>query len=181
MMNRMRLILWLVVSGLCLQPSIWAQTKSGATAKTPPQVESAESRSQRIFALRLRPGQDLRQELIRFTAERSIRAGFIYTAVGSLRKAVIRCADQEKGTAWNEKLELVSLVGTLSTEGSHLHLSVSDKNGKTFGGHLLDGCVVYTTVELVIGDLDDLTFVRENDPDSGYQELKIKDRRSKFN
>jgi uncharacterized protein len=41
-------------------------------------------------------------------------------------------------------------------------------------GHLLDGNVVYTTVEIVIAHLSDLSFTRVLDETYGYRELVIK-------
>ena len=52
-----------------------------------------------------------------------------------------------------------------------LHLAVSDSTGRTIGGHLLDGCRVYTTAEIVLGELPQLEFRREADATFAYQEL----------
>ncbi|MBQ9988085.1 MAG: DUF296 domain-containing protein, partial [Erysipelotrichales bacterium] len=72
--------------------------------------------------------------------------------------------------------EIVSLTGTLSTEGLHLHISVSDKEGRVWGGHLSDGCVIYTTAEIVLGELEQYTFTREMDENTGYKELVVRER-----
>jgi predicted DNA-binding protein with PD1-like motif len=71
-------------------------------------------------------------------------------------------------------LKIVSLVGTLGQDGVHLHISIADSTGKTTGGHLVDGCLVYTTAEIVIGDAQGLTFSREQDEQTGYKELRIR-------
>ena len=128
----------------------------------------------RVFALRLTPGQDLRQELETFTKTHRIGAGFILTAVGSLRRTQLRLADQEGATTFEGKYEIVSLVGTLSPDGPHLHLSLSDSSGKTVGGHLVAGCEIYTTAEIVIGDATEMAFTREVDQKTGYKELTIR-------
>jgi predicted DNA-binding protein with PD1-like motif len=65
-------------------------------------------------------------------------------------------------------------VGTLSLHGIHLHISISDKNGKTIGGHLVEGCIIYTTAEIVIGTSEDFIFMRAVDQNTGYKELEIK-------
>jgi len=127
----------------------------------------------RTYALRLRPGDDLRQQLTAFTQQHRITAGAIVTCVGSLTTATLRLANQEEPTVYHGHFEIVSLVGTLSTHGSHLHLSIADSTGRTLGGHLLDGNRIYTTAELVIGVLEELEFRRETDPVSTYQELSI--------
>lgn len=127
----------------------------------------------RSYALRLRPGQDLRQQLLAFTQEHHLQAAAIVTCVGSLTTTTLRLANQSGPTVYKGHFEIVSLVGTLSVNGSHLHLAVADSTGRTVGGHLLDGNIVYTTAELVIGVLEELDFRREPDPVSTYNELSI--------
>jgi uncharacterized protein len=125
----------------------------------------------KINAIRLHPGQDLLQALETFAAENNILAGFILTCVGSLRQANLRLSDQEDESFYERTFEIVSLVGTLGPDGSHLHISLSDSDGRTIGGHLLPGCLIYTTAEIVLGDLDDLVFRRPIDPQTTYDEL----------
>jgi predicted DNA-binding protein with PD1-like motif len=55
-----------------------------------------------------------------------------------------------------------------------LHLAVSDHTGKTLGGHLMDGCIVRTTAEIAILSIEDLSFKREKDDKTGYDELVVK-------
>lgn len=129
-----------------------------------------------IHALRLRPGQDLKRELDAFARQENLRAGFVVTCVGSLRKAVFRPANQPGPMVLEQKMEIVSLVGTLSPDGSHLHIALSDSTGATIGGHLLEGCEIYTTAEIVLGEAEHLQFRRETDPETTYRELKIEKR-----
>lgn len=126
-----------------------------------------------FFALRLRPGQDLGFELSRFVRENNLQAGFIVTCVGSLRQAALRLANRSETTMYEDKFEIVSLVGTLDAEGYHLHISLSDGQGRTIGGHLMAGCLIYTTAEIIIGEADHLLFSRPFDPETGYPELKV--------
>jgi uncharacterized protein len=136
-------------------------------------IDGGVSTSARIFVLRLKPGQDLREELEKLTKAANIRAGFILTAVGSLQKASLRLADQTQTSTFTQKFEIVSLTGTLSTDGVHLHVALSDAEGKTTGGHLVAGSIIYTTAEIVIGEARDLVFTRETDERTGYKELKV--------
>ena len=66
----------------------------------------------------------------------------------------------------------MSLVGTLGPGGSHLHVSLSDKDGRTVGGHLMSATVV-TTCEVVLCDIPALTFDRVFDEETGFDELRI--------
>ncbi len=127
----------------------------------------------RAHALRLRPGQDLRQELQAYAQAHHLRAAAVLTTVGSLTTVALRLANQEGATTRHGHFEIVALSGTVSVNGSHLHLAVSDSTGHTFGGHLLDGCRVYTTAEIVLTELPELDFTRPPDAVTTYQELRI--------
>lgn len=135
--------------------------------------------SMQTYSVRLRPGQDLKKEIDAIVTQERIGAGAVLTCVGSLTDVALRLANQEGPTVWRGHFEIVSLVGTLSMNGSHLHLSVSDSTGKTMGGHLVDGCTIYTTAELVIGVMPEIDYVREVDPTFGYKELVVKKRKKK--
>ena len=79
----------------------------------------------------------------------------------------------------NERYEIVSLVGTLSDGRGHLHVSLSDAEGKVVGGHVLGDMVVFTTAEIVIGECEQVTFKRELDPRTGFGELTVNPRDSR--
>jgi predicted DNA-binding protein with PD1-like motif len=122
---------------------------------------------------RLKPGQDLFDEIEAFTARKEIRAGCVLCSVGSLTHASLRLANREFLSEYAGHFEIVSLTGTVSTHGSHLHLSISDGDGNTIGGHLVSGCKVYTTAEIVLAAFPELVYRREHDEASGYEELVV--------
>ena len=126
----------------------------------------------KFYALRLVPGSDLKNELIDFVNKNEIESGVIVTCVGSLQKAKLRLSDLSIFRK-DESFEIVSLVGTLCKDGLHLHISISDYTGKTFGGHLLDGNIIHTTAEIVIGVCDEFYFKRKFDEKTGFKELSI--------
>ncbi len=163
---------WLIALIVVLSGVATGQTQSGRP------VEAGESKTMKVFALRLKPGEDLRRQIEALVKEKKIQAGFVMTTVGSLREASIRLADQPSATKFEGKYEIVSLVGTLSKSGVHLHISISDSSGRTIGGHLVEGCLIYTTAEIVIGEADELTFNREADAQTTYQELTIRKRQN---
>jgi uncharacterized protein len=127
----------------------------------------------KVIAFRLSPGSDLRNEIQRKASENKISAGWILTCVGSLRKANLRYANQNKHSALEGFFEIVSLTGTVSVNGSHLHISISDEHGVTIGGHLLEGNIIYTTAEIVIGYDEEIRFTREIDSATGWRELVV--------
>jgi predicted DNA-binding protein with PD1-like motif len=53
-------------------------------------------------------------------------------------------------------------------------VALADSDGKTIGGHLMDGSAVFTTVELVIGEAVGLLFRREVDERTTFKELDIR-------
>lgn len=134
------------------------------------------SRQSRHLALRLAPGQDLAEELRRAVDEHGLSAVGVVTCVGSLTEVTLRYANQEEATKLSGHFEIVSLVGTLEPGGGHLHIAVSDGQGQTLAGHLLDGSKVYTTAEIVLVSLDDLNFTRKPDPVTTYHELSVERR-----
>ncbi len=130
----------------------------------------------KYYALRLTPEQDLKMELLAFVRTHNLKAAFIATCTGSLQQASLRLADRKEGSLYDNKFEIVSLVGTLGNDTAHLHLSIADTDGQVTGGHLLNGSLIYTTAEIVIGELTDLNFVRKEDEQTGYNELVIETR-----
>jgi uncharacterized protein len=128
----------------------------------------------KIHAFRLIPGQGLREEIEALVRKEGIAAGWIVTCVGSLTVAHLRLASQAEGTVFTGPYEIISLTGTVSTNGCHLHLGVSDSTGRTLGGHLLAGSRVYTTAEIVMGESRELVFTREADGTTHWAELQIK-------
>lgn len=127
-----------------------------------------------VHVFRLKPHEDLKVAIVEYAKANSITAGIVLTCVGSLEEYHIRFANEKAGKKQWGYFEIVSLTGTFSTTSSHLHISVSDSKGNTTGGHLLDGNHIYTTAEIAIGALPDLTFQREIDPTYGFSELVVK-------
>jgi predicted DNA-binding protein with PD1-like motif len=130
----------------------------------------------KTHAFRLKPGEDLKASINSFVKQHDIKAGWIVTCVGSLTRYSIRFANQPDSDTASGHFEIVSLVGTVSVNGSHLHISFSDSTGKTTGGHLQDGCIIYTTAEIVIGESNELLFTREKDGTTPWEELQVKRR-----
>ena len=128
---------------------------------------------------RLKPGEDLKKSIQEYINNNKIKAGWMVTCVGSLTDYNIRMANQSNPSSGNGHFEIVSLNGTLSENGSHMHISFSDSTGKTIGGHLMEGCRVYTTAEIVIQSSDEYIFKRENDGTTPWEELKIKKAKDK--
>mgnify|MGYP001387713704 CR=1 FL=1 len=124
---------------------------------------------------RLKPQQDLFDSIQEYVNENNIQAGVVLSAVGSLAHATLRLANKNIYNEYDGHFEIVSITGTVSVHGSHIHISISDGEGKTIGGHLVSGCKIYTTAEIVIAEFADVVYTRElYENDSGYEELSVK-------
>lgn len=122
---------------------------------------------------RLHRGADLLESIAGYCREKHIHAGYAACCVGCVSEAAIRSADGVTKRQYRERLEIVSLTGTVSEARCHLHISFSREDMSVLGGHLLPGCVVNTTAEVVLCELDGLTFSKAYDEDTGYNELHI--------
>lgn len=136
-------------------------------------INNMPSTQNHVF--RLKPGADLKTSIQDFVNAHHITAGWIVTGVGSLTDYHIRFANQPDASSGSGHFEIVSLTGTLSSNGSHLHISLSDSTGHTIGGHLMEGNKVYTTAEIVIQSTDEWLFTREKDGSTPWEELQITD------
>ena len=130
-------------------------------------------------AFRILPGKDLYNTLKLYASVDKDASFAIVTCVGSLKKCVVRMAgatpENVKIVTIDGPLEIVSVVGTITGSGIHVHISVSDKDGNTKGGHLMPGSIVDTTAEVVLANLaaSNIKMTREFDPQTGFNELKI--------
>lgn len=88
-----------------------------------------------------------------------------YPSVTYMKHITVRLKD---GQLFREEVE--NLV-----KSCHIHVSVSDRNGHCFGGHLKEGCAVFCTIELVIGILEEVVYHRTMDAETGFEELSVKE------
>ncbi|HKU18760.1 MAG TPA: PPC domain-containing DNA-binding protein [Candidatus Saccharimonadales bacterium] len=134
----------------------------------------------KTHTFRLKPGNDLKTGIEKFIKTNNIQAGFIITCVGGLSQATMRMAgalpDKQDIRTYEGDFEITSLVGTVSVNGVHLHMSISDKEGKSFGGHLKEGTIIHPTAEVVIGEDEQAVYTRELDEETGFPELKVNER-----
>lgn len=126
-----------------------------------------------MIPLRLAPGDDLRAALDAARAARGLSAAFVLQGIGSLSVARLRFAGADDAATLHGDIEILTLAGSLSESGSHLHMSIADAEGRVHGGHVAAGCIVRTTAELVLLALPDHRFTRAFDAATGFAELVI--------
>ncbi|MBX4205227.1 MAG: DNA-binding protein [Candidatus Doudnabacteria bacterium] len=125
------------------------------------------------ITIRLKRGQDLKEGIVAIVKENNVKAGVIVSAVGCIDKATLRIADGKTVKTWDKKFEIVSITGTVSVNGCHIHVSLSDTDGMVVGGHLKEGCIINTTAEIVILNFEDTEYLRPPDATTGYDELEV--------
>ena len=120
---------------------------------------------------RLHRGEDLLCAIRALAQEQHLQSAVVLSAVGCVSRARLRDASGVTVRAIDEPCEIVSLMGTVSEARTHLHISLSREDLATLGGHLLEGCIVNTTCELVLGELEGWRFGVEQDGETGYDEI----------
>ena len=123
---------------------------------------------------RLKYGEDILIELKKYLSSNNIKAAVLLSSVGCVTKARIRDASGVSIKEIEENMEIISITGTLSKERCHLHIALSKEDLSTIGGHMVEGCLVNTTTEIVLLELKAFEFGSEFDESTGYDELAIK-------
>ncbi|MGI6225348.1 MAG: PPC domain-containing DNA-binding protein [Peptococcales bacterium] len=141
-------------------------------------VNIAQGSLGKIHAFRLTPDSDLLESLEEFIVENNIKTGLILSGVASLKQAVLRnpklfpdsfpMTDAYRVlTKLQCPLELLSLSGNITElDGkpfvhAHIVISKGDDDGLAFGGHLDKGCIIFSTAEIIIAEINDMKITRE--------------------
>jgi predicted DNA-binding protein with PD1-like motif len=105
-------------------------------------------RQGRIIFARLDHGEDIISQFTHLAEENEIETGAL-SAIGALSRAKIAYYDQISHKydeiALEEPVELASCFGNISLRDRqpfvHAHAVLSDKTGRTWGGHLVSGTI----------------------------------------
>jgi predicted DNA-binding protein with PD1-like motif len=127
-----------------------------------------------VLPVRLLPGVDLRRALEELVKANGAGSAFVLAGIGSLVDAKLRFANAAVETTLKGPYEILTLSGTLTPNGAHLHMTVSDDEGRVFGGHLTYGNEIRTTAEVLLAWTPDWALTRELDPRTGFDELVVR-------
>ncbi|HEX2974431.1 MAG TPA: PPC domain-containing DNA-binding protein [Bacteroidales bacterium] len=124
---------------------------------------------------RLSYGCDLLEELTNIAVKNQIALARV-EAIGAVQKAVIAYYDQKTLTyqslSFDYPLELIKLSGNISLKDGnpfvHAHVTLSDESGKSLGGHLASGTIVFSC-EFSIDVYDGPALTRGLDQQTGLQ------------
>lgn len=123
------------------------------------------------FAVRLKENDDITDTIEKICKDNSFNTAIVLASVGSIKHLKIRLAKAIDTIDIDKDFEILSLNGTISNGKSHLHICVSDDKGNCVGGHLLSGTKVNTTLELVLGILEEYESERTFDNNTSFGEI----------
>ncbi|WP_434564683.1 DNA-binding protein [Thermoanaerobacterium thermosaccharolyticum] len=129
----------------------------------------------RRFMGRFKYDNDLLQEITNFIINENIRSGEI-RIIGAVKKARFGYFNQStkeyKFIEKNEHMEILSAIGNISLKNGkpfpHVHITLADKDGNVFGGHLMEGTKIFAA-EFVIVDYGENSLERVDDEFTGLQ------------
>jgi len=130
-------------------------------------------KAREIFMGKLGYGCDLLEELTNICINRGIKLGRI-AAIGAVQKANIGFYNQEtrkyRFDIIEKPSEIASLLGNVSLKDGrpfvHAHVTLADEDGKSYGGHLGPGTIVFAC-EFVLEAFDGPAFNRYADEETG--------------
>ncbi|MFH0955765.1 MAG: PPC domain-containing DNA-binding protein [Candidatus Falkowbacteria bacterium] len=113
-------------------------------------MKTKKQKINKLVWLEIKNGDDLHGALSNYCLKNKIKAGLIF-AVGALKNAKFGFYDQTKkkylAETVNQPLEILSCLGNVSLKDGkpfvHAHLTVSDKTGRVYGGHLEKGTIIF--------------------------------------
>lgn len=142
-------------------------------------VRSIQTEAKRVIFSRMEPGEDVLETIETVAAEYGIESGQV-SLIGAISGAKLGYfhleANEYRDFTVDEDVEVVSCMGNISTlDGKamvHAHMIVADEAGKCYGGHLMPGCKVSVTIELVIMETT-AEVTRARDEKTGLNLLNI--------
>jgi predicted DNA-binding protein with PD1-like motif len=158
-----------------------------------PAVDSAVGGIKKVVVFRLAPGNDLLKSIAAQAEQNGIRYGLILGGAASLRHVVLRnvanypdafpITDKNRSyTHMEGPMELLGISGNISQlpDGKmqvHAHVTVSTSTpgspeGAAFGGHLVDGAIIFSTGEIAIAELTGVSMNRVWSDETKTMELK---------
>ena len=138
-------------------------------------TEFKKLKSREIFMGRLSYGCDLLEELTSVAIQNGVGLGRV-EAIGAVKTAQISFYNQTTQTyqflSLDHPLEITKLLGNISLKDGnpflHAHITLSDESGKSYGGHLAAGTIVFSC-EFLVEVLDGPLFNRSLDKETGLQ------------
>ena len=140
---------------------------------------SLEGHCGKLFFSRLKEDDDVADSIKKNADANGVKAG-MFLLIGALKCAVIGCyMEREYVTkTLNGPLEVASCMGNVALDEKgetivHAHIVVSNEKCEAYGGHLMKGCRVGPTAELVLLEAAGVHLHRTYDEKTNLKLLKL--------
>lgn len=113
--------------------------------------KTKEQKINKVNWLKIKHGDDLLEAITQHCLKNRITKGLII-AIGALQKAKFSYYKQKEKRfclkkSFAKPVEIISCLGNVSLKDGkpfvHAHLALADQQGRVFGGHLTEGCLVF--------------------------------------
>ena len=130
----------------------------------------------KIHVFRVKPEQELLTEITSYCREHHVTSGIVLGIIGSVKNAklnfLVELPGKYQSVDYNGPLEIVCAQGSVALKDEtpiiHIHIQLASQN-TCAGGHLAQA-IVFSTAEVVIGELDHQLH-RQIDDYTGLNEL----------
>ncbi len=130
----------------------------------------------RVHVFRVKPDEELAGTIAEYCCQNGIISGIVIGLIGSARSAKLNYLKELPGKYETESyqgpMEIVCAQGSVALKDNdlivHIHIQLSTQQ-TCYGGHLVEA-VVFSTAEIVIGELD-FQLHRYSDDYTGLNEL----------
>lgn len=122
-------------------------------------METLTSKIKKVHYIHLEKGEDILFTLKKYCESKKIQSGIIM-GIGAVERANIGFFDIEKkeyvSNSYDFNAEIVNCTGNIAINNDtnkvivHLHITIGDINGKTYGGHVQDNTPISVTGEFKI-------------------------------
>jgi predicted DNA-binding protein with PD1-like motif len=136
-------------------------------------MKTFETEAGRVLMGRLERGDDVLGALTGLCKQKGITAGAVW-AIGAVERGGVGYYDQKEGryleNRFDSGMEIVALQGNVSEKNGevflHCHVVLADREGRCFGGHLLEGNLAFAC-EFTIAEFRGIALNRTEDPATG--------------
>lgn len=158
-----------------VDPPPWGRTAEGSHSL---KTRELNGNSERSFVVVLDTGDEVVDSLLAFAREHRVTAGR-FTGLGAFSSVVLGFFDFDQKdyhrNKLDEQVEVATLVGDFAVKGGevkiHAHVVVADRDGRAYGGHLLEARVKPTLEVMVVDAPESLR--RVSDEATGLALLQV--------
>jgi predicted DNA-binding protein with PD1-like motif len=134
-------------------------------------MKSVSEKLIKVHFIKMEKGEDILETLLKYCKEVDFQSGALY-GLGAVEKASLGFYDLNTKTYltndYNFNAEILNCTGNIAKNKEtseyvvHVHMTIGDAEGKTFGGHLLPGNPISVTGEFTLFEIN-TTLNRELD------------------